>query len=177
MKTSNKPEEYFQYIIFSTWIVITVLAAIYFIGAKLVMFDPMGKLEGMKSDEIIKALASSGILKNENLLNTVIHFTTPKCRCEANSQEHKSLINIQAKKGGFSVVNIPISTSIEHIIPSTPSAIIIGSSGELVYLGPYSEGIDCSSSNSLIKVVLDNYNKGYNAELILAQTKGCYCNV
>ena len=140
------------------------------------MFDPDGKLEGMGGNDIITALVKSADLKDNTLSNTIIHFSNSNCRCDANSKEHKSLISTQAQQNGFHVLNLPLSKNISHIIPSTPSALIIGKKGELVYFGPYSEGLDCSSSNSLIKVVLDNYKKGYNAELILDQTKGCYCN-
>ncbi|MBA6295037.1 DUF6436 domain-containing protein [Colwellia sp. MB02u-9] len=177
MKVLNKQANYFHYILFAVWIIGTIIAAIYFISARLVMFDPDGKLKGMDGNDIMTALVNSAVLKDKTLSNTIIHFSDSNCRCAANSEEHKLLISTQAEQDGFNVLNLSISNSISHIIPSTPSALIIDAKGKLIYFGPYSEGLDCSSSNSLIKIVLDNYKKGYNAKLILAQTKGCYCNV
>lgn len=162
---------------FFLWLGLTLIAAIYFISSRLTFFDPSLKLKGKDSSFIIEQVREIERLKNENLSNTIVHFTSNDCKCEKYSEDHKESINKIAKLDGFNVININIPSDSKTIIPSTPSILIVSEAGGLLYFGPYSIGLACSESNGYVEMVFQNYAQGYNSGLVISDAKGCYCNV
>ncbi|WP_413699741.1 DUF6436 domain-containing protein [Psychromonas sp. KJ10-10] len=66
----------------------------------------------------------------------------------------------------------------EHnIIPSTPSVAIISNMGEVIYYGPYGQGIACSQTAGYAQTMLKNYLKGYIGNVVIKDAKGCYCSL
>lgn len=163
--------------VFIIWLVFTMLAAIYFISGRLVDFDPEHKLSGKTSALVMQELREIGQLKNVNLSDTIIHFTSPNCSCSQYSEEHKRAINKQAEHEGFNVINVNLPANLSTIIPSTPSIMIVSDTQDLIYLGPYSIGLACTESNGYVETVMNNYIKGYRSDLILSDAAGCYCNL
>jgi len=163
--------------VFFIWIFFTLLAAIYFISNRLVLFDPKMKLSGVDSGLVIEQIREIKQLKNVDLVNTIIHFTSKDCSCTEYSQEHKVSINKKAKADDFNIINIHLAADLRTIIPSTPSILIVSELEELLYFGPYSIGLACSQSNGYVETVLQNYAQGYGSDLIINDAKGCYCNV
>lgn len=116
-------------------------------------------------------------LKNVNLSDTIIHFTSDNCSCTQYSEEHKRAINKQAGLTGFNVINVNLPAHLSIIVPSTPAILIVSNTQKLLYLGPYSIGLACTQSNGYVETVLQNYAKGYSTDLILNEAKGCFCNI
>ncbi len=163
--------------LFVLWLAATLFAAHYFISARLVAFDPDNRLISVNSSELIEQMAQLSVLEDNELTNTLIHITSENCACSIYSKKHKQDVSQQAKAQGLSVLNVNLPETYNSIIPSTPAALIIDNTGQLIYFGPYSEGLACSSSNGYIELAMQNYQQGYSANLIVADSKGCYCKV
>ena len=163
--------------LFILWIISTVVAGSYFISARLVPFDPQKVLTYVTGTQLISELETSGLLKNKDFSQAIIHMTSDDCHCSKFSNDHKKALDLEAQTDGFHVMNITVSDKVKNIIPSTPAALITDKKGQLIYFGPYSEGLACSSSNGLIELVLNNYRKGFNSKMIVEQATGCYCNI
>ena len=56
-------------------------------------------------------------------------------------------------------------------LPATPALLVLGQKGELLYLGPYGEGLGCSENTEIPITILNNYAKGYASKLIHNQAK------
>ncbi|WP_434339700.1 DUF6436 domain-containing protein [Motilimonas cestriensis] len=180
LKALNNPDPNQQVkrrhvVIVLLWIMSTLIAAIYFIGARLVDFDPTGKLRQQDSQDFALSLLKQIQLDPLNMGNTIIHFTASGCVCNSYSQAHKQSLNQQAISDGYQVINLTMTAALRELVPATPAALVMSNKGKLVYFGPYSEGLACSSSNSLIELAINNYNKGFNPKLIIDKAKGCYC--
>lgn len=177
MLASNKRVKPYHYIILIGWLTLVVVAAVYFIGLRLVAFDPDKKLQAIEGDLIIEQIMQFDSLADKKLSNTILHFTSEDCHCTQFSEAHKNELNKSAQLDGFNILNVSITPEyVNSIIPSTPSVLLVDKLGELLYFGPYSEGLACSQSNGLIEVVLSNYKKGFNSKLIMDEAQGCYCN-
>lgn len=177
MPASNKEITRYHYIVLFLWLALTLLMAMYFITNRLALFDPNNKLLGKEGSDIIQSVREITALKNLGLSNTIIHFTNDSCSCTKYSEDHKAAIDEKAKLDGFTVININLPSELLTIIPSTPSILIMDDAEDLLYFGPYSAGLACSKSNGYVEVVLKNYSKGYNSNLILSDVKGCYCGI
>ncbi|NRA52564.1 MAG: hypothetical protein HRU23_00270 [Gammaproteobacteria bacterium] len=177
MPASSKGAMPFHYLVLGGWLMLVVLAAVYFIRLRLVSFDPDQMLKGIESDLFISEIKRLAGLDNEKLSNTVIHFTAPNCHCTQFGEAHKKAINTSAMSQGFNIVNVQLDpTDLNTIIPSTPAVLLVDKLGQLLYFGPYSQGLACSQSNGFIETALNNYKIGLSAKLILSETQGCYCN-
>ncbi|MCE2596369.1 DUF6436 domain-containing protein [Motilimonas cestriensis] len=161
-------------VIVVVWVISTLIAASYFINARLVEFDPNGKLQQNRQGFVMSLLAQAQ-LDPLAMDNTIIHFTSEGCVCNSYSQAHKQTLNQQAISNGYQVINLTMTAALRELVPATPAALVMSNEGKLVYFGPYSEGLACSSSNSLIELAINNFNKGFNPELIIDKAKGCYC--
>ena len=176
MQASNKKIGARHYIVFACWLIGTVIAAAYFISGRLMPFDPQQKLASKNSIGLLAQLNEIDQLKNIDLNNTIIHFTSDNCSCTQFSNEHKQAINLKADLDGFDVINVNLPDNIVTLIPSTPAILIIGQEKQLLYFGPYSIGLACTQSNGYVETVMQNYAKGYAASLIINDASGCYCN-
>lgn len=174
MRVSNKSLTH--YIVFICWLVGTIIAAIYFIGGRLVDFDPDKKLATKSSVPLMLQISQIEQLNHLDLSNTIIHFTSDDCACTQYSETHKKAINQQAGLDGFDVINVKLPPNTIPLIPSTPAILIVGNKQQLLYFGPYSIGLACTQSNGFVETVLQNYSKGYAASLIINDASGCYCN-
>lgn len=174
-KQSNKAP-FYLYVIVVVWLIFTVLAAIYFISDRLVKFDPEEKLLNISTQALVAEVISEFDLPAQ-MPNTLINFTSEGCKCNQNSQEHLSDVKNTAKKENLAVINISLPQNLSNIIPSTPSVLLLDNNSQLIYFGPYSEGASCNKGEGIIDLVMANYKKGFNAELIISNAQGCYCNV
>ena len=163
------------YVIVFVWLGFTVLAAIYFIGGRVVAFDPKNKLINISQTILVnRIMAEFGL--PDKMPNTLINFISENCSCNTISKEHLSDVKNNAAKNNMSVINIILPKGLSDIIPSTPSVLALNQKSELIYFGPYSEGLSCGKGEGIIDLVMSNYKKGFNAQLIMANSKGCYCN-
>ena len=137
-------------------------------------FDKEKTLSTYSVNKIEKNIKS--ILNFNNYKNTIIHLKEEKCKCNLYSNKHIEELNEKLNKEDFNIVNINIKKSeLKKIIPAYPSTIIFDKNGDLAYVGAYSDGLMCSSKNSVVEMVLTNIKAGFNPALINSDTKGCYC--
>lgn len=177
MHASNKNIKRRYYLVFAVWIIGTLVAASYFISGRLIEFDPSARLSGKSNATVMKQLSNIEQLKNIDLSNTIIHFTSDNCFCTEYSEDHKKQINQQAGVDGFKVVNVHLPDKFSNIIPSTPAILLVSKSKDLLYFGPYSVGLACTQSNGYVETILQNYKKGFASSIILKEASGCYCNL
>ena len=59
------------------------------------------------------------------------------------------------------------------VIPSTPSVAFADKKGGILYFGPYGLGLGCSDTVGYAKTMLGNYLKGYSANILVKDAKGC----
>lgn len=177
MKALNKLKKHGHSLLFVTWLISTVTAGIYFVQARLIWFDPQGVLNEVTSDALIALLAEQPELNTQDLSNSLVHFISEPCQCSLLSENHKAELTRKAEQLGLKVLTVRIGSEFKSIIPSTPAALIVGEHRQLVYFGPYSVGLACASENSLINNTLQNFELGFNSQLIENQARGCFCNL
>jgi len=166
-----------HYVICGVWLVLTIVAAIYFIQGRLADFDPEQRLTGVDPISLMQSLSEIDQLKGRDLSDTIVHFTSKNCSCTQYSDNHKGEINQRAGVEGFKVINVVVSEKLAALVPSTPAILITNQQQKLLYFGPYSAGLACSASNGYVETVLGNYAKGYSSSLVINDTNGCYCHV
>lgn len=162
-------------VIVIVWLSFTVAAFVYLVSEKLVSFDLESKLAGIGHLQLATALKPyvESVLPGKG--NTVLHFSTPDCDCQQYSAAHIEDINKIATANDFSIIEVVIN---EHnFIPATPSVAIIDLLGEVIYFGPYGQGLACSKTSGYAQTMLNNFVKGYKANIIIKEAKGCYCRV
>ncbi len=123
-----------------------------------------------------------------------VHFWDPDCPCNIGNQQHlEELTEKFAVRGvRFFVVQkndtrgkLPaaLRSKLQPLnylpgaeqIPASPAAAIWDRHGRLAYIGPYSEGLICTSNNSLVEPVLESLIQGHRTELTHLLSVGCYC--
>jgi hypothetical protein len=157
------------------WLGFTLFAAIYFIGQRLVAFDPQQKLVNVSQSTLVTNIMAEFALP-KHMPNTLINFVSEDCKCNKTSKSHLSDVKNTASQQNMSVINIILPDNFSGIIPSTPAVLALDDRSELIYFGPYSEGLACGKGEGIIDLVMSNYKKGFNAQLIMANSEGCYCN-
>lgn len=157
------------------WLSFTVLAFAYFAKERLVVFDADNKLQNVEHLQLASYLQDYKAVDTIGLGNRVIHFSKPNCDCQKFSQEHIRDLNKMAKDNQFSVVNVQVEQ--HDFIPATPSVAILDESGELIYFGPYGQGLGCSETSGFAQTMLNNLLQGFSANIIIREAKGCYCHL
>jgi len=157
------------------WLGFTVLAFAYFANERLVSFDINNKLQGIDHLELATYLQNYRLAESIGMGNRVIHFSQPNCECQKFSQDHILDLNKMALENHFSVVNVVVNQ--HEIIPATPSVAILDASGNVIYFGPYGQGLGCSQTTGFAQTMLNNLLKGFSANIIVDDAKGCYCHL
>ncbi|GAW96869.1 MULTISPECIES: DUF6436 domain-containing protein [Colwellia] len=165
----------FQFTIIIIWLSFTVAAFYYFVMNKLVSFDVDNKLLGIGHQQLATLLTPYIAPGRQGVGNTVLHFSQPNCDCQQYSKAHIQDINLIASDNEFTIIKVVIH---EHkIIPATPSVAIFDAQGDIIYFGPYGQGLACSQTSGYAQTMLNNLIKGYKAHIIIKEAKGCYCSV
>jgi hypothetical protein len=84
----------------------------------------------------------------------------------------------QAIAAGLPVVSLLVDTKAE-LMPASPAAAVLGGSGELLYLGPYSAGGSCVTSiGGFVESTLGSLAEpmGARSAWINRTAIGCYCD-
>ncbi|MBA1378485.1 DUF6436 domain-containing protein [Pseudomonas brassicacearum] len=123
----------------------------------------------------------------------LVHFWDPACPCNVGNQQHLSeLVDKYAAQGvEFYAVQKTgsqghLPTNLTHLkplaalpgsgqIPASPAVAIWDRAGKLAYVGPYSEGLTCNSSNSFIEPILEALSVGRQVDATHTMAVGCYC--
>ncbi|AHL77441.1 thiol-disulfide isomerase [Stutzerimonas stutzeri] len=124
----------------------------------------------------------------------VVHFWDPACPCNAGNQQHLAeLIKRFGDRGvSFYALQKPgthgrlpeqlaglqaLSTLPgSETLPASPAVGIWNKNGRLVYVGPYSEGAVCNSSNSFIEPILEAILAGRQVNATHSLAVGCFCD-
>jgi len=64
----------------------------------------------------------------------------------------------------------------EEFIPSTPSTALFNTSGELVFIGPYSAGYLCTAGNGFVEELVPRMDSSISHPIVISIAQGCYCN-
>ncbi|MBL4630954.1 MAG: hypothetical protein JKY14_07275 [Paraglaciecola sp.] len=175
MRALNSKIKNHHLIIVVVWISFTVLAFAYFAQERLVIFDVNNKLQGVDHLQLAHYFQDYSSSESRGLGNKVIHFSKPNCACQKFSQKHILDLNQIAENNQFSVVNVVVE---QHaIIPATPSVAILDESGDVIYYGPYGQGLGCSETSGFAQTMLNNFLHGFSANVIISEAKGCYCHL
>ena len=122
----------------------------------------------------------------------IVHFWDPACPCNVGNQQH--LGELLARFGPLGVrfyaVQKPGSNGqlpatlagLEKLaelpgsdqLPASPAVAIWDTQGQLAYFGPYSEGANCTSSNSFIEPALDALFAGRPVNASNTLAVGCF---
>lgn len=157
------------------WLSFTIAAFAYFISDRLVSFDEFHKLKNIDNADISNYLSHYLPPNNNGSMQTILHFSTINCECQQFSEAHINEINNLGISHGFNIKNITINQ--DDMIPATPSIALIDSTGSVFYFGPYGQGLACSQTTGYAQTMLNNYVKGFMANIVIKEAKGCYCEV
>jgi hypothetical protein len=61
-------------------------------------------------------------------------------------------------------------------LPASPAVAIWDKTGQLAYVGPYSEGMICTAGNSFIEPILEALTSGRKVQATNTLSVGCYCD-
>ncbi|UPQ82723.1 DUF6436 domain-containing protein [Pseudomonas knackmussii] len=124
----------------------------------------------------------------------VVHFWDPACPCNAGNQQHLADLLQRFGSQGVSfyalqkpgtqgrlpqqLSGLQTLTALRgsHSLPASPAVGIWDTSGRLVYVGPYSEGAVCNSSNSFIEPIIEAVLAGRKVTATHSLAVGCFCD-
>ena len=136
------------------WLVLTVSGLVYYQYNQLRVFDNYGVLEQPE---------------------WLIIVTDPDCGCTKQAQPHLKQLAAFSKAQNITLINIEQTASLQILLPATPAAVVINDKGDFVYAGPLSQGLGCAQGSGFVETVINNLVAGFNSELLLNKTSGCYC--
>lgn len=123
-----------------------------------------------------------------------VHFWDPGCPCNVGNQQHleELLARFADQPVAFHLVQKPgskgrLPNSLAALqpldglagagqLPASPAVGIWDQSGELAYLGPYSEGAVCSSDNSFVEPILEALLDGRQVRASNSLAVACFCD-
>lgn len=124
----------------------------------------------------------------------VVHFWDPACPCNVGNQEHLAAliehfgplgVDFYALQKPGSQGQLPQTLAALQALaqmpgsaelPASPAVAIWDKQGKLAYFGPYSEGANCTSSNSFIEPILEALNADRLVSASNNLALGCFCD-
>lgn len=163
---------------------------------RAVFFD--GEQTMQQLANVISSETFSGV-ENNLPIATVVHFWDPDCPCNKLNESHvnniiseygeqgvkfvivtKNEAGLKQAKDKFShAAVIEYKSNIPHGLtpPSSPAAVVMNSTGQANYFGPYSIGALCLTRNgAFVETILDSLFKGENRIQINTAAIGCFCS-
>jgi len=132
----------------------------------------------------------------------MVQVLSPGCPCNGFSRDHIGLLTKKSQKYvdhfvwlvgagedsvrqryaeslGIPIQNVQWRTQRElSWLPATPAALIVNRDQRLAYVGPFSDGVRCTSDNSFVDRVLGNVATGLTVFTQLnSQVHGCFCQL
>lgn len=159
------------YLLVLIWLVLVVSGLVYFQFASITTFDPQSEMAHSKWFEKFKRNIKWSSSENPKLI-IVIDGT---CGCSKRAFSHVKQLQKYAARNSYDVQIINQSSIDTHLLPNAPGAVLLDTSGELVYAGPLSQGLACSASSGFVELAIDNLVAGFNSNLVVSDSKGCYC--
>lgn len=113
-----------------------------------------------------------------------VRFKQSDCQCERFVElYHQSFVS-QADATTMQVVTVDLSTDslseqervlIQTLIPATPSVVLFGPNGAVIYFGPYHQEGICNAENSYLEPVLQALQQGQDLVVLNTLVFGCFC--
>ncbi|TAA46946.1 DUF6436 domain-containing protein [Corallincola spongiicola] len=167
-----------SFALFVVWIGFTAWAFWYTQFAPLILFDQHDRVRPLtESPATFTATLRQHLpIASEQNGAVMVHFTQQGCDCLPRASRHIEQLQKQATE--LKVRNITLSLEQHPVlarwIPATPATLLLDSTGQLRYFGPYSAGLLCSSRNSLVESILKQIATPHPA-LMPMEVLGCYC--
>lgn len=159
------------YLLVLIWLVAVVSGLVYFQLSMIKVFDPNNELAHPNWSEQFKKQIKWSPSESPKL----IIVTNDTCGCSKRAFSHVKQLQALAAVNTYDVRIINQSSAATQLLPNVPGAVLLDKSGELVYVGPLSQGIACSASNGFVELAIDNLVAGFNSKLIVSDSQGCYC--
>lgn len=158
--------------IVAIWLIYTMLSFVIVSKERLVEFDKQGVIANYNPQQI-GALLTEEFANSFALKSTVLHLGRENCPCSQFTEAHVSSLAKMAED--HQLTNVYKTPSRGSLVYSTPAVAIFDSEQQLIYFGPYGQGIGCSETTGFAQTVLNNHVKGYDDAVIISSAKGCYC--
>ncbi|TMO72157.1 hypothetical protein CWC17_14575 [Pseudoalteromonas sp. S3785] len=158
-------------IVIALWLAVTVSGLVYYQYNQLRVFDSVGVLE--QTGWFANFKQHIGFITTNK--NALIIVTNPDCGCTKQAQPHLKQLAAFSKAHNFALINIEQTASLQKLLPATPAAVVINNKGDFVYAGPLSQGFGCAQGSGFVETVINNLVAGFNSQLLLNKTSGCYC--
>lgn len=158
--------------IVAIWLIYTMFSFVIVSKERLVEFDKYGVLANYDHQQI-GALLAEEFADNDSLQGAVLHLGRDNCSCSQFTESH--VLSLAKMAEEHQLTNLYKKPSKNSVVYSTPAVAIFDNEQQLIYFGPYGQGIGCSETAGFAQTVLSNYVKGYDAAVIISSAKGCYC--
>lgn len=149
--------------------VVAMLA--YFQLSSIQEFDPNKQLH--QSQWLAKFKLQTDWKISEQSRLTII--VDEDCGCTLRAEDHIQQLAALAGEENLLLQHLASNEMLSAVVPNTPAAVLLSKQGELVYAGPLSEGIACSTGSGFVEAAITNLQKGFNSQLKITDSKGCYC--
>jgi hypothetical protein len=124
----------------------------------------------------------------------IVHFWDPACPCNVGNQQHLAELLAHYGPLGVQFYAVQKAASQGHLppslaglkaleqlpgsaeLPASPAVAIWDKQGQLAYFGPYSEGANCTSSNSFIEPILEALSADRPVSASNTLAVGCFCD-
>lgn len=114
----------------------------------------------------------------------VIHYLPENCLCRVLTQKHAAEITVDAQDAGFSVYQINsnslgLGNSIRIDSPKAqvlaPIIVITNISGQIAYVGAYSDGIRCNTGTSMVASFIESPQSLPTRPVVGLDVETCRC--
>lgn len=158
-----------------------VLAGLWqFTQASLVEFDPELRLlswqQNPQAQKAVARLKSSLPTATQGVL---VHVGARGCRCDAVAATHRNRVAGQAQQLGITnhFTSIEQQPYLAELLPAVPATLLFDQNGQLVYLGPYASGVNCSAKQGMLDPWLPPAKwRILPQAAIVTDAQGCYCH-
>jgi len=172
--SKSSKRDFVAVILAALWAVSIIFSLIYIFKNRMVAFDPEQKILSEFSSTLDYLDAFSKLFsKSLNGEKIVLRITDSGCSCNTGSELHWRTLKQTYSTATFIELDInDLAADIRALVPSTPMAIVSDANAVVLYAGPFSDSITCSSDNSLIEAYLkDSLTMRY----VPLAIEGCYC--
>jgi hypothetical protein len=163
------------------------------IGLMLVMSLVVGRwfqsnyvgwlIESVNSPNVLHAQWQEALDQLPQLTHpAVIHVLPSDCLCTLLTIKHAKTVSVKAKSAGFSILQLGSShtglgETIEMDVPElSPFIAMTDEQGVLKYLGAYSDGVRCTTANSLVDQFIGDVSNLPSHTIIGLDVKVCRCD-
>jgi len=163
------------------WAVLIVASLWVYSQRQLSDFDPLFTLSTAAASQNFDSrfttlLAQSGIGPG-----SVVHINSASaCVCDSLTASHQAELNSRLSAHGYKLETLKLEKHalIASFLSSVPALAVVDPTGNLRYVGPYSEGYGCLTGRTFVDKITALASSGFSAGAVVqSDAKGCYCKV